>query len=69
MIRKQGKRLSLVTFFGKTKKVTRPLADGSFGLQLVLTRYPSNDESHRGTPPVGATQVATAPTHLRQTPP
>ncbi|MET4729408.1 hypothetical protein ABIE09_003222 [Lysobacter enzymogenes] len=28
-MRKQGKRLSLVTFFGKTKKVTRPLADGS----------------------------------------
>ena len=52
----------MVTFFGKTKKVTRPLADGSFGLPLVLTRHSNNNESHRGTLPVGATKVATATT-------
>ncbi|QWP75197.1 hypothetical protein J5226_16385 [Lysobacter sp. K5869] len=38
MIRKQGKRLSLVTFFGKTKKVTRPLADESFKRLIFACR-------------------------------
>ncbi|QWP76042.1 hypothetical protein J5226_20960 [Lysobacter sp. K5869] len=39
MIRKQGKRLSLVTFFGKTKKVTRPLADESFKRLIFACRH------------------------------